>query len=197
MEKGSVKGKCRLLIIAGSAGSLEVILRVLPALTGDFTFAILIVLHRGNTVDSLLADLLSVKTRIPIKEVDDKDQITAGNIYIAPGDYHVLCENDGSFSLDASEKVNFSRPSFDVIFESAAEVLHDSLITILLSGANSDGTKGLSHVKKNGGICVVQQPSTAQVPYMPQYAIDHTYVNSVLTVEEMIIFINSINKKLS
>lgn len=197
MEKGSVNTNCQLLIIAGSAGSLEVILRILPELDGDFTFAILIVLHRGNTADSLLADLLSVKTRIPIKEVDDKDQITAGNIYIAPGDYHVLCEKDQLFSLDASEKVNFSRPSFDVVFESAAEVFESSLTCILLSGANSDGTQGLSHVKNNGGICVVQKPSTAQVPYMPQHAIDHTYINSVLTVEEMIRFINNINKSSS
>lgn len=194
MEKNSVIPTCRLVIIAGSAGSLEVILQMLPELESDFTFAILIVLHRGNTADSLLADLLSVKTHIPIKEVDDKDPIRAGNIYIAPGDYHILFEKNESFSLDASEKVNYSRPSFDVVFESAAEIFESSLTCILLSGANSDGTKGLALVKKNGGTSIVQQPATASVPFMPQYAIDQGSPDYILNIKEMTDYLNKINK---
>ena len=123
-------------------------------------------------------------------EVDDKEPIRAGTVYLAPADYHVLLEQDGTFSLDDSEKVHYSRPSIDVSFESAADVYGPSVAAILLSGANMDGTNGLAAIKQAGGITVVQQPETAQVAFMPQQAIDNVPIDYVLDVPQLVDLVN-------
>jgi two-component system chemotaxis response regulator CheB len=167
---------------------------LLPALKAPLLFTLIIVVHRRNTADSALADLLSIKTTIPLKEVDDKDIIEQGSIYLAPADYHLLIEQDGTFSLDDSEKVNYSRPSIDVTFESASDVYGRTLVGIILSGANADGTAGLTVIKKGGGVLVAQKPQTAQIGYMPQQAILHADVDLILDVDELIEFVNGLNK---
>lgn len=121
MEKNSIKGGCELLVVGGSAGSLDVILKVLPSIRSNFNIAIVIVLHRKNNFESVLTSLFAAKTSLPVKEAEEKDVIEPGCIYIAPADYHLLVEKNSTFSLDFSEKVNFSRPSIDVTFESAAD----------------------------------------------------------------------------
>lgn len=176
----------KVVIIGGSTGSIEVLLQLLPALQSPLAFSVVIVLHRKNTADSTLANLLSLKTTIPLKEVDDKDIVQPGHIYLAPADYHLLIEMDGSFSLDDSEKVNYSRPSIDVAFESAADVFGPALMGILLSGANADGTNGLKAIKQAGGQVVVQQPETAQVAFMPQQAILRSQPDYILDVPGLI-----------
>ncbi|MBC3787527.1 chemotaxis protein CheB [Spirosoma utsteinense] len=176
----------KVVIIGGSTGSIEVLLQLLPALQSPLAFSVVIVLHRKNTADSTLANLLSLKTAIPVKEVDDKDILQPGHIYLAPADYHLLIELDGSFSLDDSEKVNYSRPSIDVAFESAADVFGPALIGVLLSGANADGTNGLIAIKQAGGQVVVQQPETAQVAFMPQQAILRSQPDYILDVPGLI-----------
>lgn len=182
-----------LIVIGGSTGSLDVLLNVLPALTPAFSPTIVIVLHRKNSADSTLVSLLASKTRIPVREVDDKEPLLPGFIYLAPADYHLLIEKDLTFSLDDSEKVNYSRPSLDVTFESAADVCGASLVGVLLSGANADGTNGLIAIRKAGGIVVVQKPETAQAAFMPQQAILNASIDYVLDVPELIDFINSRN----
>lgn len=186
-------GHCEAFIIGGSAGSLEVLLKVLPAIDPGITFPIIIVIHRKHGADSLLADLLSGRTKLRVKEVDEKEFIVAGTVYIAPSDYHLLIERDRSFSLDYSEKVNYSRPAIDVTFQTAAEVYKDKLACLLLSGSNSDGVGGLKSVVTWGGRAVVQDPKTAQVPYMPQQALQLVNIHKVLTIEEMASYINSLS----
>ena len=181
-----------MLVIAGSAGSLDVILTVFQKLKPDFKPVIIIVMHRKNTGDSMLAELFAYKTKIPIREIEDKDPLAAGTIYLAPADYHLLIEKNNTFSLDDSEKINYSRPSIDVTFESAAEIFGSSLVCILLSGANADGVKGLIAVKENGGMAVVQEPSTAEVPYMPEQAILGLKVDLILRADELADFINNL-----
>ena len=181
---------CKALIIGGSAGSLDVLLKVLPAVDCDISFPILIVIHRKKGTDSLLADLLSAKTLLNVKEAEEKEGLFAGSIYIAPSDYHLLIERDLTISLDSSEKVNYSRPSIDVTFHSAAEVYREKLACILLSGSNSDGVSGLISTKRFGGETAVQDPSSAQVDYMPKQAILKAEVDYVLKIEEMANYIN-------
>ncbi|MFD2933751.1 chemotaxis protein CheB [Spirosoma flavum] len=193
MAENRLVKKYKVVVMGGSTGSIEILLSLLPALPTPLSFALIIVLHRKNTADSTLANLFSLKTTSPLHEVDDKDAIEPGTIYLAPADYHLLIEQGDFFSLDDSEKVNYSRPSIDVTFESAADVYGSSLVGILLSGANSDGTLGLKAVKKAGGLLVVQQPETAQVAFMPQQAILHTPVDHILNIPELIAFIKSIN----
>lgn len=180
---------CEALIIGGSAGSLNVIISILPSIKSVLSFAIIVVLHRKAGKD-LLSELLASKTEMAVKEIDEKEKIKPSHIYIAPPNYHLLIEEDRTFSLDASEKVNFSRPAIDVTFQSAAEVFKSNLVCLLLSGANSDGTDGLIKVKKNGGTVLIQDPSTAVVNYMPQNAMDHVVADKVLKIDEMADYIN-------
>ncbi|MCF0051970.1 chemotaxis protein CheB [Dyadobacter sp. LJ53] len=192
MEKNHVANAVKAMVIGGSAGSLQVLFNLLPLLQNHLPFAMILVLHRRHSADSSLSELLSTKALSPTCEVEDKDRILPGHIYLAPADYHLLIEKDESFSLDYSEKINFSRPSIDVTFESAAEAYGPSLVAMLLSGANEDGTKGLSLVKKAGGTTIVQNPQTAQMPYMPHHAMMHTVIDHVLDVRQMSHYINNL-----
>lgn len=194
MEKDKIDRECKVLIIGGSAGSLDALLKIFPKLETNNSFAIVIVLHRKNAEDTTLEELIAVKSHIPVMEVEDKTELLPGHIYIAPSDYHLLFEKNDLLSLDASEKINYSRPSIDVAFESAAEAYGSSLTGILLSGANADGTAGIKAIKEAGGITIVQDPKTADVPFMPNHAIEHGSPDFVLNIEEMQKFISKINK---
>lgn len=193
MAQGSINNRYELLLIGGSAGSLEVILQLLPRLRLDLELAIVIVMHRKNG-ESLLAGLLDDKTALPVKEVDEKEAIEAGNIYLAPADYHLLIEKDKTFSLDYSEKLHYCRPSIDITFETAAEAFGASSIAVLLSGANADGANGLKKIKEAGGLTIVQDPSEAVIAYMPQQAINMFRVDYTADTEKIIQIINRINQ---
>ena len=130
-----------IVLIGGSAGSLSRVLRLLPHITKELNITVVLIFHRKEAEDSTLKDILTYKSELNVKEVEDKDPILKHHIYIAPADYHLLLEKDLTFSLDISEKVNFSRPSIDVTFETAADAFGDSIIGLLLSGANADGCK--------------------------------------------------------
>ena len=185
-------GQYQLLVIGGSAGSLEVIMQLLPGLDRRNGLAVVSVLHRKST-ESVLVDLLGDITLWTVKEVEEKDSIEPGVIYLAPADYHLLIEKDRTFSLDFSEKVNYSRPSIDVTFESAADVFGPALVCLLLSGANADGAAGMKFAKKMGGLALVQDPQDAAVSYMPQQAIDSMKVDKIVKATEMAVLINGLN----
>lgn len=193
MEKNRIISDCKLLIIGGSAGSLEVLMKILPGINIIPSFAIVLVLHRRSTEDATLEELIAIKTSIPVKEVEDKTPLLPGYLYVAPSDYHLLFEKNDVLSLDISEKVNYSRPSIDVSFESAAEIYGENLVALLLSGANADGTEGLLAIKNAGGTTVVQNPESAQMPTMPQNAITYTSPDYILDVEHILKFITLIN----
>lgn len=184
---------CKAFIIGGSAGSLDVLLKVLPAIDVELAFPIIIVVHRKQGTDSLLSDLLSSKTQLRVKEIEEKELILPRTVYVVPSDYHLLIEKDFTFSFDYSEKVNYSRPSIDVTFQSAAEVYTNKLACLLLSGSNADGVNGLISVKKYGGEIAVQDPSSAQVDYMPAQAIERADVDRVLQIEEIAAYINALS----
>jgi len=192
MEKSEVKSGHELLIIGGSAGSLEIIMSMLPLLASPLKIAVIVVLHRKYVADSSLSHLFSYKTDIPVKEIEDKDQVLPGVIYVAPIDYHLLIEENHTFGLDLSEKVHFSRPSIDVTFESASEIYKEKLACLLLSGANADGAHGLEEVRNNGGTVAIQDPETALVPFMPEQAMHQFHVDHVLRPEDMAAFVNSL-----
>lgn len=193
MAENKLRMPCKAVVIGGSAGSIEVLLQLLPALPSALSFTVVIVLHRKPSAESSLANLLSLKTAMPIQEVEDKDAVLPGAMYLAPADYHLLIEKQGVFSLDSSEKVNYSRPSLDVTFESAADVYGPALVGILLSGANADGTAGLNAIKQAGGVIVAQDPETAVSSFMPQQAILNAPIDFILNVDEMIDFVRSLN----
>jgi len=193
MEENKRITNCKVVIIGGSAGSLQALLQILPFLDKAVSFAIVIVVHRKNSDEQTLEDLIALKTKIGVKEVEDKVKLKPGFIYIAPSNYHLLFEKSETLSLDTSEKINYSRPSIDVSFESAAEVYGENLVGILLSGSNSDGTVGLRAIQTAGGISVVQNPLSADMPFMPNNAILHTVPDFILSTEEILEFIKEIN----
>lgn len=178
-------GYNRLLAIGGSAGSLEVVMKIVTLLPPRVAAAVILILHRKNASDSILPGIIASKTSWRVKEVEDKDALNNGTIYLAPPDYHLLLEDTNSFSLDASEKVHYSRPSIDVTFEQVAEVYGASAIGVLLSGANADGAAGLLKIKKQGGFTIVQEPASAEVGYMPQQAIDLNAAHAIISGNEL------------
>ena len=180
------------IVIGGSAGSLQAIMKIMSFLNQDFSVPILLVLHRNMQSDSTLEELLSAKTNLVVKEVEEKDVIKAGHLYFCPPNYHVLLEADGSFSLDVSERVHYSRPSIDVVFNSAAEVYGEKLLCILLSGANADGAEGIHYAKDRGSTTVIQDISEAEVSYMPEQALKLGDVDYQLTAVEIAGLLNSL-----
>jgi len=178
MEENLLTSK--LIIIGGSAGSLQVLIYILRHLRPDCRVPIVIVMHRSTVHESTLADVLSHASKLEVKEAEDKETIKGGIIYLAPADYHLLIEKNGSFSLDDSEKVQFSRPSIDVAFQSAADAYGKSLLGILLSGANNDGADGFADIRRGGGVLIVQDPKKATATAMPQSAIDRGLADYIL-----------------
>ena len=136
--------------------------------------------------------MLDLRSPLRVKEADDKESIKPGLIYLAAADYHLLVEHDKHFALDDSEKINFSRPSIDVTFQSIAEVYGAGVTAILLSGANSDGVEGLRYIQNVGGKIVVQDPESAQVAFMPQAAVDELTIDKVLPIDEIAPYINAL-----
>lgn len=191
MEENDIS-KCKLLLIGGSAGSLEVLMAILPKLKAIKNFSIVIILHRKSAEDSALEDLIALKTIIPLGRIEDKEIMKAGFIYVAPSDYHLLFEKNKQFSLDVSEKVNYSRPSIDVSFESAAIAFGKKCTAILLSGANADGTSGLKAIQNVGGKVIIQNPENAIMAFMPQNAFSTITPDYVLEVDEILEYINAI-----
>lgn len=161
----------KLVAIGASAGAVQALLQILPELPADFALPILIVVHVPPERDNALVALLGARCRVRVKEAEDKELAAPGTVYFAPSDYHLLLEPDGSLSLSSDELVNYSRPSIDVLLESAADALGEGLSAIVLTGANNDGALGLKAVMDKGGIAVVEDPDGAYAPTMPAEAL--------------------------
>lgn len=192
MEKITTSGRDKVVVIGGSAGSLGIILYILPLLKQNLSVPIIIVIHRKASYDNLLTELIKSKTKLLVKEAEEKELLKPGCVYICPPNYHLLVEKDFSLSLDYSEKVNFSRPSIDVTFLSAADAFNSETVCILLSGGNNDGTNGLLFTQSKGGRTIVQNPETAEVPYMPQQAILKNAADEIANKDEIAAIINSL-----
>ena len=188
MAESKVTSSFKVVIIGGSAGSLQALMTILPELPEVVSFALVIVVHRKSSDDLTLEGLLKLKSKIPFKIIEDKTLFEPGFLYVAPSNYHLLFEKNNTLAIDTSEKVNYSRPSIDVSFESASEVYGENLVGILLSGSNSDGTQGLIAIQKAGGIVVVQDPKSAEMPFMPKNAILNLTPDYILDNKEILNF---------
>jgi two-component system chemotaxis response regulator CheB len=180
------------IVIGSSAGGLRALLELLSLIPKSYPIPIIIVQHLQDGYDSRMAELLNEKAAIRVKEAEDKEPIMKGFAYLAPPGYHLLIEDDHSLSLSMDPHVNFSRPSIDVLFDSAAFVYEERCVGIVLSGASGDGSQGLNKIKANGGLTLVQDPTTAEFSTMPKAAIQVTAVDHILTLAEMGHFLISI-----
>jgi two-component system chemotaxis response regulator CheB len=158
------------VVIGTSWGGLAALSTLLHDLPADFNLPIVVVQHRGKDSERLLAELLQDTTALNVCEIEDKEPLTAGTVHIAPANYHVLIE-EGHLSLSTDDMVRFSRPSIDVMFMSAADTYAARAIGVVLTGANEDGSRGLAQIARRGGVALVQDPKTAEIPIMPVAAI--------------------------
>jgi two-component system chemotaxis response regulator CheB len=190
-----VKKRYKAVVIGSSAGGLSALKTLFSDLHPAFPLPVIIVQHISPDSDNYLIQMLNELGSISIKEADEKEFPKPGMAYIAPPNYHLLVESDTSFTLTIGERVNYARPSIDVLFETAAEAYRDGLIGIILTGANNDGSKGLKKIRELGGLAIVQDPDTAEVDSMPRAAIQAGPVDHVLALKEIAGFLNTIKEK--
>lgn len=173
------------VVIGASAGGFYALRELIPKLPKKFSMPIFIVQHISPTSDNYMSHFLNKLSKLEVKEADEKENIKSGYVYISPPNYHLLIEEDNTISLSTEEKMNYSRPSIDILFETAAIAYGDSLIGIILTGANNDGAHGLLKIKNRGGYCIVQEPSEAETDAMPIAAIETATPDKVLTLDKI------------
>jgi two-component system chemotaxis response regulator CheB len=160
------------VVIGASAGGVEALGTLLPALPAGYRLPVICILHLPGDRDSRLAELFAERLPLPVREALDKEAIVPGTVYFAGSGYHLSVERDFTFSLSCEPPVHFARPAIDVLMESGADAYGPGLVGILLTGANHDGAAGMAAIHANGGLTVVQDPDDAQVATMPRSAID-------------------------
>jgi len=173
------------IVIGTSAGGVEALSVLLPELSPHYQGAVLIVLHLPRERRSLLVEIFGPKCALPVREAEDKEPVAPGTIYFAPSDYHLLVDQGPELALSVDDPVNFSRPSIDVLFESAAEVYGSRLLGVILTGASEDGTAGLAAVSRAGGTTCVQDPATAYASLMVDSALRRVQPHHVLDLANL------------
>jgi len=173
------------VVIGASAGGVQALSALSAALPADLRVPCFVVIHLPRESPSLLPEIFSAHCKRPVGEAQDKEPVQAGTVYIAPPDYHLLLDRGPTLALSTDELVHYSRPSIDVLFESAADVYGKGLLGIILTGWNQDGADGLQAVHRAGGLTIVQNPDTAEAPVMPQAALARTAVDYILNLEEI------------
>jgi two-component system, chemotaxis family, protein-glutamate methylesterase/glutaminase len=179
------RGQYDIVALAASAGGLRALSYVLAALPGDFPAALVVVQHLDPRHRSLMADILSRRTALRVKEAEDDDRLTAGTAYIAPPNKHLLVNGDGTLTLTQTQLVHFVRPSADLLFESTAASYKERAIAIVLSGTGQDGSMGVQAIKKTGGTVIAQDERTAEFSGMPAAALKTDSVDFVLPLEDI------------
>ena len=183
----------RLAVVGASWGGMDAVGRLVQALDARNQLAIAVAQHRSPDADGTLLRYLGARSPLPVVEAEDKTPIDPGHVYLAPPDYHLFVE-EGSFALSTEGAVRFSRPSIDLLFESAADAYGEDVVAVVLTGANDDGCRGVLAVKEAGGLTIAQDPSTAERPEMPAGAIGSGAVDLVLPIEQIARRLNELGR---
>jgi two-component system chemotaxis response regulator CheB len=194
LSSSGLASKLDAVVIGASAGGIEALSKILPGLPATFPLPIAVVLHLAADRPSLLTTIFAPKCQLAVSEAEDKDRLSAGGIYFAPPDYHLLLETAGSLALSVDPPRHFSRPSIDVLFESAADCLHQRVLAILLTGASSDGAEGLKTLAAAGGLTIMQDPTEAYAPQMPRAALRLQEPSAVLSSLEIAAFLRTLGE---
>ncbi|MFT3926761.1 MAG: chemotaxis protein CheB [Myxococcales bacterium] len=181
----------RAVVVGASAGAIEALRVVLPALPANFAAPVFVVVHLPPRKPSLLCEIFSSLCPLSVREASDQASFGAGSVWFAPPDYHMLVESETTLALSIDAPEHYSRPSIDVLFESAAQVFGPSLLAVVLTGANEDGARGAQCVRENGGLVAVQSPESAQMPLMPEAAIARAQPQFTGSLSELTAFIVS------
>ena len=180
------------VVMGVSAGGMDALTGLFSCLPQGFPLPIIVVQHLSSTQDGYLFEHFNRRCALTVKEADEKERIQPGHIYFAPPGYHLLVERDETFSLSVDEKVNYARPSIDVLFVSAAHAWPGGLIGIILTGANHDGAHGMCVIQAHGGLTIAQDPATALHPVMPKAAVDAGCVDRILGLEAIGAFLRDL-----
>lgn len=183
MDTAKKKHHIEAVVIGASAGGVHALLTLLSALPAGFRLPLVAVLHLPEGRESRLADLFRPRLAMAVREAADKESIAPGTLYFASPGYHLSVEKDRTFSLSCEAPVHYSRPSIDVLMESAADAYGAGLAGVLLTGANFDGAAGLARIRQLGGLTVVQDPAEAEVPTMPEAAIRKLHPHFIHTLD--------------
>lgn len=180
------------IAIGASAGAVQALQVILPRLPVGYPLPVLVVVHVPPDRSNVLLPLFQSKCRMRVKEAEDKEPMVGGVIYFAPSDYHMLVEADGALALSNDEPVNYSRPSIDVLFESAADAYGPALVGVILTGANNDGAAGLKAVTDAGGVAIVEDPAQAYASAMPDAALDAAATAKVMNLDAIASYLSSL-----
>ncbi|HYG04103.1 MAG TPA: chemotaxis protein CheB [Chryseosolibacter sp.] len=195
MNKYNLNNSYKAVVIGGSAGSFQGVVKILAQLPKGFPLPIIMCLHRLKHVRNGFVEALSIKSVVQVTEPHDKETIKKGNVYLAPANYHMSVELGNNFALSTEEMVNNSRPAIDITLGTCAFVYKEKLIGILLSGANRDGALGMKSIHERGGMTIVQEPTECMIDTMPKAALAVTKINHVLKIDQIIDFFKELDKQ--
>lgn len=195
MSKYNLNNKFKAIVIGGSAGSFQGIIKILSNLPKNFPLPIIMCLHRLKHVRNGFVEALSIKSVVKVTEPCDKEPIKKGMVYLAPANYHMSVELGNYFSLSTEEMINNSRPAIDITLGSAGYVYKEKLIGILLSGANKDGALGMKKIKDKLGVTIVQDPKECMIDTMPTAAMNVSQIDHVMKLEEISAFLTELDKQ--
>lgn len=184
--------RLRLVVIGASAGAVESLNAILPMLPADYPLPLAVVVHLPSGRASMFPEIFQESCKLSIREAEDKTPLQPGTVYFAPPDYHLLVEDIGELSLSSEEPVNFSRPSIDVLFESAVAAFGGEVVGVLLSGGSNDGSAGLRAISEAGGQVVVQDPATSYAKAMPTFALAACPDAQRLSLPEIVTFLSGL-----
>jgi two-component system chemotaxis response regulator CheB len=195
MSKFNLNNSYKAVVIGGSAGSFQGVVKILSQLPKGFPLPIIMCLHRLKHVRHGFVEALSIKSVVQVTEPYDKESVKKGCVYLAPANYHMSVELGHYFSLSTEEMVNNSRPAIDITLGTCAYVYKDRLVGILLSGANKDGALGMKSIVDRGGLTIVQEPTECMIETMPKAALAVTKIDHVLKVDQIVSFLHELDKQ--
>jgi two-component system, chemotaxis family, protein-glutamate methylesterase/glutaminase len=195
MSKFNLNNSYKAVVIGGSAGSFQGVVKILSQLPKGFSLPIIMCLHRLKHVRHGFVEALSIKSVAQVTEPNDKEAIKKGCVYLAPANYHMSVEIGNYFAMSTEEMINNSRPAIDITLGTCAYVYKEKLIGILLSGANRDGALGMKHIKGRGGVTIVQEPTECMIDTMPKAALAATQIDHVLRIDQIVQFLIELDKQ--
>lgn len=195
MKKINLNNSYKAVVIGGSAGSFQGVVKILAQLPKGFPLPIIMCLHRLKHVRNGFVEALSIKSVVQVTEPNDKENVKKGNVYLAPANYHMSVELGLHFALSTEEMINNSRPAIDITLGSCAFVYKEKLVGILLSGANKDGALGMKQIHDRSGLTIVQEPAECMIDTMPKAALAVTPIDHVLRVDQIVEFLKELDKQ--
>lgn len=195
MKKINLNNSYKAVVIGGSAGSFQGVVKILSQLPKGFPLPIIMCLHRLKHVRNGFVEALSIKSVVQVTEPNDKEAIKKGSVYLAPANYHMSVELGNNFALSTEGMINNSRPAIDITLSSCAFVYKEKLLGILLSGANKDGALGMKHIHERGGTTIVQEPTECMIDTMPKAALAVTKIDHILKIDEIVEVLKELDKQ--